>query len=496
MTRTAAPSSTLLPAKVILHVGTAKAGSTAIQNALDAQYDTLLAQGILFPRSILRRSNASDHTRTPGHLDLLDSNLPTPLLDELESHAGRIDTLLLSIENLFHYPNKKNLEKLADFLAGRDLHMIAILRDQINWLESFYYETVVGGIRNETQPPSVLTQDLLARGVLTYESRLTFLENTFNASKVSVLPYRDACSDLTLLERFTTAARFRLPDSAQLGTARVNISQRFAECIEAHRRLNPLVARLSRQDSQQFSETMKTHYAALHDAGELTEDTSCLPQTLRRRVALTCASENRNLSNRFLTGQSLGLERTAAHVPTASNETVIAKIFDYGIETLATYSDDGRELHQLHCLTPLINDAHVIMTLGWDTPLALAAAKTGKLAIAVQPHQSARVQCQLAHDTARLPGKVIALAHPPTDPDFDAIWRKPWFRTPDIIFLRSNAEERLSQLARVLCKPTIIVIDGSEVINVTVPTECTCQDMTQTGRFTYFRLHPPARQTT
>lgn len=65
--------------------------------------DAMLAQGILFPRSIMKRNNPFDHSRTAGHLLLLHGlkgdGIMQAFRQELASHPHH--TLILSIENMF-----------------------------------------------------------------------------------------------------------------------------------------------------------------------------------------------------------------------------------------------------------------------------------------------------------------------------------------------------------------------------------------------------------
>ncbi|MCX7568334.1 hypothetical protein OS189_18510 [Sulfitobacter sp. F26169L] len=484
----------LLPDNIILHIGAAKTGSTALQNTFDAQYDNLLAQGVLFPRSILRRSNLADQTRTPGHLDLLEKlspDVPSPLFSELEQHAGQVDRLMLSIENLFHYKDKADLNRLVELLKGKKIHMIAVLRDQITWLESFYYETVVGGIRNEVKPPSDLVKTMLEDGILTYESRLEYLQKLLDAETLTVLPYRDAHSDLNLLERFTKATGIDLPQSATLGAVRANTSQRFGECVEAHRRFNPLVTHLERQERQSFSEIMKIHYLQMNEAGILTKNARCLAPVVRQHIKAACTFENKQLQQRLPKNQSLGLEDTYAEPSARLKESVIADVFDCGIEVLSSFAEKVPALDRLHQLTPMVNNSGVIMIFSWDISLTLAAAKAGKFIMSIQPNLSKRLLLQSFYDKNQLPGAVVVLDVAPDQADLGEIWNKSWFREPDLVLLGADEIDQLARLACVLRKPATVVIEGTGTPDPIVLSELNIRAITRTGRFSYFQLPVP-----
>lgn len=51
--------------RVVIHVGQTKAGSTSLQNYLEAKHDMLLQRGWLFPHTMLGRHNPFDKKGLP-----------------------------------------------------------------------------------------------------------------------------------------------------------------------------------------------------------------------------------------------------------------------------------------------------------------------------------------------------------------------------------------------------------------------------------------------
>ena len=81
---------------LILHIGTTKTGSTALQNFLFANRDSLLEEGFLFPNSGFRILNNSQ-VPTSGHSDLfykqgmleeLTKEINENIYIDLDSHGG------------------------------------------------------------------------------------------------------------------------------------------------------------------------------------------------------------------------------------------------------------------------------------------------------------------------------------------------------------------------------------------------------------------------
>lgn len=137
-------------AKVFIHIGTPKTGSTAIQRFATDNRSRLLELGLRYPEAALRGF---------GHHDiafLLGDGYPDwakPQDEPLKSIAGRLSTecadfdgdILLSSENFYLFPHP---EKLRAFLEeyqidkGRDVKVIVYLRRQDDLFVSWYNQMV------------------------------------------------------------------------------------------------------------------------------------------------------------------------------------------------------------------------------------------------------------------------------------------------------------------------------------------------------------------
>ena len=137
------------PRTLFLHIGIHKTGSSAIQNVCRANHGELLKAGILFPKAGFVAKPHSHPTATSGHIALIGflsapsapnaSQAGQALLRQIES--GSWNRLVLSSE-AFSAPHKRGaVECVAWFRQqGFEVRLIAYLRRQDGWLDSFYRE--------------------------------------------------------------------------------------------------------------------------------------------------------------------------------------------------------------------------------------------------------------------------------------------------------------------------------------------------------------------
>jgi hypothetical protein len=144
------------PKTVFLHIGIHKTGTSAIQNVCIENHRELLQAGILFPKAGFTRKGGLHATATSGHSGLIGflnapnaPDVPPPgqaLLRRIES--GSWNRLVLSSELLSQPDNRGAVECIAWFRQrGFEVKLIAYLRRQDRWLDSFYRE------RLEWKPP-------------------------------------------------------------------------------------------------------------------------------------------------------------------------------------------------------------------------------------------------------------------------------------------------------------------------------------------------------
>lgn len=184
-------------ARVLFHVGTHKTGTTALQNAFDAQRDLLAQQRVIYPR-IGRHS---------GHHGLLTDWISLPAA--YHSAAGGIAglraladglrdsdvTLVLSSEEFSRGGGpggKIDMAMLRDIFAGwASVQVLCLLRSQWQFLQAVYLE--IGRSRLPPQP-AVLVETALATGMVDglwcdYGRLLDHLQTGFRPDEITLLPF-------------------------------------------------------------------------------------------------------------------------------------------------------------------------------------------------------------------------------------------------------------------------------------------------------------------
>lgn len=145
-------------ATVYLHIGAPKTATSNLQGMLAANYEQLLAQGVLYPR-LLRHGDAH-HTLV---CDLIQAYQGHTMADlwygertrgeawrdlqrEIDQHQQRVDKIILSSE-LFFGQTQRLEDMLADIrnrLSGHELKVVVYLRRQDELYSSFFNQDVKG----------------------------------------------------------------------------------------------------------------------------------------------------------------------------------------------------------------------------------------------------------------------------------------------------------------------------------------------------------------
>ena len=135
---------------LVLHIGTHKTGTTALQETLAANRGALAAQGIVYPR--LDAREAGHHRLVTPWIDLAHRRYAGPSGIELwqglaERHAGGRDTLLLSSEGFSRArPQAVDFAALAGLVAGfRRRSVVCYLRNQADYIQSIYLQVLKRG---------------------------------------------------------------------------------------------------------------------------------------------------------------------------------------------------------------------------------------------------------------------------------------------------------------------------------------------------------------
>jgi hypothetical protein len=139
--------------QILLHIGTPKTGTTALQNFLFKHSDKLNSQGILYSRNFLR----GNKSRIRGHHSLAydvlgkkglgDGQCWNLLLEEIKS--SKSDVVVISAE-AFWLCTEKEIQKVAKYLESYSVKVVVYLRNPFKFLLSLYKQVVKKGRYNKS----------------------------------------------------------------------------------------------------------------------------------------------------------------------------------------------------------------------------------------------------------------------------------------------------------------------------------------------------------
>lgn len=252
--------------QLILHAGTPKTGSTALQCWLDGHRQQLLNQGILYPSSV------ADPDK-PKHQWLLDGLRPGQeallgrqaqrLAEELNSPAGsRVHTVLLSTEGLYNHfhdvvaPQQQAWAHLVDHCPTQ---LVVVFRNPLGFALSRYRQNLINPPSSHPYHGTTRSLDELCSDPqwlkgLDYCSFLDFWEDLIGKCSIHCLPYSQA--DAT---RFCRLLQIEPPQgSPQLPRRNSSVERIGVELIRAINHLH-----LQPEDRQQLMEHIRSAEAAL-----------------------------------------------------------------------------------------------------------------------------------------------------------------------------------------------------------------------------------------
>jgi len=188
-------------ARVVLHIGTHKTGTTTIQHVFARNREILQEAGLIYP----------EVGRQPGHHALIAPwvNLPAvfhvgddpdPLWVALaERHAGDEGVVFLSSEEFSRATKNRRVDfgHVRKLLAGFEgVSVVCVLRDQASFLQSVFLEVA----KKASQPPSwqsfftrSLASDLTTGLHLDYNNLYDQLRADFAEDEIAFVSYNDAC---------------------------------------------------------------------------------------------------------------------------------------------------------------------------------------------------------------------------------------------------------------------------------------------------------------
>jgi len=286
----------ILPRRLILHVGQAKAGSTAIQNYLDSQRLALSEAGILFPSFGFARSNPFDLERTAGHLSLVRDIARNSVDCKEKECLLDARTIILSAENLFLDRPDKELVAIKEFFCSHVITMVLVARGAASWLESRYIEDVMSGFKAAEYTFGEFCLERKASGGLDYASRLRNVAGLLQTSDVRLINYEAAKKGEGLIVAFLAAAGLPVTAPRLASTLKSNRREKHAFLIEGKRRINHFSKVLPRDARLQLEAHVRSQAAVI--ATSL--DSLCLHRWEHPPVLSLVECRQISASNRFL----------------------------------------------------------------------------------------------------------------------------------------------------------------------------------------------------
>jgi hypothetical protein len=229
-------------ASCILHIGTHKTGTTALQEMLAAESASLNTT-LFYPSTGLVNAGhyniACELNADPEFQPQLGSL--EALIDELLSEPSKIG--IVSSENFEHLHTHPDavLDLAVTFAtAGLDTRVVLYVRDQASYIESLYAELVKHGARIGF---GAFVDAILDDGFFEFSEGLTFqfeytrllapFADAFGRKRVIVRPYVDDPDPGRVVRDFLSTIGVNLDTIAAPSSDRVNLSASLGEVLRA-----------------------------------------------------------------------------------------------------------------------------------------------------------------------------------------------------------------------------------------------------------------------
>ena len=132
--------------KILIHIGLDKCGSTAIQASFKRNQAAFDAAGVVYPTT----GKLCGHHVSLANLFgfgfvKIEEEHAEELRSCLEAEIKNARTVVLSSEHFSYACSEEGIRKLAAFCSGFEVRIVLVLRNQIDWLEAQYSETIKWG---------------------------------------------------------------------------------------------------------------------------------------------------------------------------------------------------------------------------------------------------------------------------------------------------------------------------------------------------------------
>tara|TARA_R110000796_G_scaffold18532_2_gene56142 strand:- start:8283 stop:9326 length:1044 start_codon:yes stop_codon:yes gene_type:complete len=211
--------------RVILHIGSNKTGTTALQKTFSKNYDALYGAGILYPvagrgssiRQIgLRAALTPPDIALSGYASRVGAGIgreeyAKTFIEEFDRELSEFsgDTVILSDESLFIYAASQPFHAISQFLRERfsKLTVVCYLRRPDEYLQSEYSQHIkVGGRQTVRKRITQMTSDAL------YEEKLYLARDHLDDRPVIRCYDKARFKNGNIIDDFADAAGIVFPD--------------------------------------------------------------------------------------------------------------------------------------------------------------------------------------------------------------------------------------------------------------------------------------------
>lgn len=186
--------------KVYIHIGLPKTGTTSIQNFFIKYRNELINFGFLYPENITSKNFLKEHKLTKFNslndhnflYDIKNYNYEyhdifyLKLIEEIKNN-NNCDKLIISSENLI-FADSELINKIKNLFIGKEIKIIFSHRNYIDWMNSYYYETIYSG--RSTWSFNKFIEKMKSE-ILPYRKKTNLWVNIFNEKSFNIINYEN-----------------------------------------------------------------------------------------------------------------------------------------------------------------------------------------------------------------------------------------------------------------------------------------------------------------
>lgn len=184
--------------KFVLHIGTHKTGTTAIQAFLSENRDRLLNYNIDFPLMGRTPTGSQAHRHISAFCRGVESEYPADFADTISSGLTDAPVCILSSEDFWFCSDPVSVDRTYR-LVGDDAKVVCYLREPVSHLISMYKEGLKGGgTANLHEFIKRHYKGLITRGKYSYyryQENLSYWRMRWHAIVVPYMTGRDVVAD-------------------------------------------------------------------------------------------------------------------------------------------------------------------------------------------------------------------------------------------------------------------------------------------------------------